>query len=397
MLYLLACIPFGLASCRRDLDSLEAELAKVNGKDPSAVASLSEQATAVISGRCAAAGQRSRERLTAFASSLAALNEGLKQVKAQQKVRRGARALSSDTKATLMMSVGSLGEQAELQLQLPVRARAISSPHQLMSHVSHAWDVLVAPHQAGLTDAKAHADEVVPLSPQEAWHHYEASKRGVIDSARLLVTFSIVPSLQSGSTALHAAAARGDVRQLRAILDDEATLTDVDLTAPDGTTALHAAASMGHADAVGFLISQGAGTEATGQDGATALMRAAAMGHLSAVTALLDGGASADTAHPFALSTALHFAAEMGHADIVSTLCAAGADADAAKSTGGTPLHTAADCDQPRAIRALLAPPCAASPSVLLNKDTRWHEWDSNPPALSPANLSRPPMQSTPR
>eukprot|EP00966_Prymnesium_polylepis_P284074 6562449-Prymnesium_polylepis.1 len=65
-----------------------------------------------------------------------------------------------------------------------------------------------------------------------------------------------------------------------------------------------------------------------------------------------------------------HFAAEMGHGVIIEALCAAGADANAPKTTGGTPLHTAADCNQPRAISALLAAGCGARPSALLNKDT---------------------------
>ena len=77
-----------------------------------------------------------------------------------------------------------------------------------------------------------------------------------------------------------------------------------------------------------------------------------------------------DHPHAFAQCTALHFAAEMGHVDVISALCEAGADADARKSTGGTPLHTAADCDQPRAVASLLAPPCSASPNLLLNGDT---------------------------
>ena len=39
-------------------------------------------------------------------------------------------------------------------------------------------------------------------------------------------------------------------------------------------------------------------------------------------------------------------------------------------SVGGTPLHTAADCDQPAAVAALLAPPCAADHTLLLNGTT---------------------------
>eukprot|EP00966_Prymnesium_polylepis_P058356 1351394-Prymnesium_polylepis.1 len=143
---------------------------------------------------------------------------------AKKKRRRSSssREVSSHTDATVTMAVGTTGEQAELSLKLPNRAVAISTTGELMKHVSHAWDVVVAPHQAGLSDAKAAANEaVIPLGPEEAWHHFEASKRGVVDSARLLVAFSIVPSLQAGGTPLHAAAARGDVDAIAALLDDE--------------------------------------------------------------------------------------------------------------------------------------------------------------------------------
>ena len=236
----------------------------------------------------------------------------------------GTKELSSHTKATVMLAVGSSGEQSELQLKLPTRAAAkIETPGQLMSHVSHAWDVVVAPHQAGLSDSKAVANEAVPLGPEEAWHHFEASKRGVVDSARLLVAFSIVPSLQqqTGATPLHAAAARGDVDRIRALLDDENLQLEADTPSGDGTTALHAAAAMGHAAAVRLLLELGGSTEAAGRDGATPLMRAAAMGQAEAAVALLEGGAAVDAAHPFGRSTALHFAAEMGHEDIVRALC----------------------------------------------------------------------------
>ena len=169
--------------------------------------------------------------------------------------------------------------------------------------MAHAWAVVVAPNQAGLTDAKAPAPST-ELSAGEAWHHYQAAQQGVVDSARFLVAFSIVPSLQSNGAPLHAAAARGDLEALRRLIDE---VPDVDAAAAaDGTTALHAAAAAGHAAAVALLLEAGAHSEAVGLSGATPLMMAAAMGHEGAAAALLAGGADPSTAHRFGASTALH-------------------------------------------------------------------------------------------
>ena len=279
------------------------------------------------------------------------------------------RGVAKFTKVKIPVAVGNRGESASLQLKLPNQRRdvAIATPAQLHKQVAHAWGVVVAPNQAGLTDAKAPAPST-ELSAGEAWHHYQAAQQGVVDSARFLVAFSIVPSLQSNGAPLHAAAARGDLEALRRLIDE---VPDVDAAAAaDGTTALHAAAAAGHAAAVALLLEAGAHSEAVGLSGATPLMMAAAMGHEGAAAALLAGGADPSTAHRFGASTALHFAAEMGRAALISTLCAAGASAAARKTTGGTPLHTAADCDQSEAIGALLAPPCAADAHALLNGDT---------------------------
>ena len=283
--------------------------------------------------------------------------------------------LNTHTPLSLQIGVGSAGEQSELKLKLPPeKGLTISSPQQLMKHVGHAWDTVVAPHQAGLADAKAGHLTAAPLTDGEAWHHYQAGQAGVIDSARFLVAFSVVPSLQQGGGGpLHAAAARGLVDTVRELLetDDGREGEGVHARAADGTTPLHAAAATGHAAVVSLLLEAGADPQAVGKSGATALHAAAAMGHGEVVTALLAGGTTlVDEAHAFAGCTALHFAAEMGHVDVVTALCGAGADADARKSTGGTPLHTAADCDQPRVVAALLAPPCGASPTKLLNGDT---------------------------
>ena len=54
--------------------------------------------------------------------------------------------------------------------------------------------------------------------------------------------------------------------------------------------------------------------------------------------------------HAYAGTTALHFAAEVGQVDVIRLLCAAGASVKAQKSTGGVPVHTAADANQSAAV-----------------------------------------------
>ena len=166
---------------------------------------------------------------------------------------REERGVAKFTKVKIPVAVGNRGESASLQLKLPNQRRdvAIATPAQLHKQVAHAWGVVVAPNQAGLTDAKAPAPST-ELSAGEAWHHYQAAQQGVVDSARFLVAFSIVPSLQSNGAPLHAAAARGDLEALRRLIDE---VPDVDAAAAaDGTTALHAAAAAGHAAAVALLL-----------------------------------------------------------------------------------------------------------------------------------------------
>ena len=92
----------------------------------------------------------------------------------------------------------------------------IARPEDLYAHVKGAWDAVVEENQAGLVDANQLRDNpslaTAPLSDTEAWHHFQASQHGVIDSARFLVTFGMVPSVQTGGSLLHLAAAQGQVR-----------------------------------------------------------------------------------------------------------------------------------------------------------------------------------------
>ena len=61
---------------------------------------------------------------------------------------------------------------------------------------------------------------------------------------------------------------------------------------------------------------------------------------------------------------------QMGNLGIISLLCSRDANVDATKTTGSTPLHTAADVNQTAAVRLLLSAPCNADPHALMSGDT---------------------------
>ena len=103
---------------------------------------------------------------------------GSTHAKKKKKKRRGE--LSTYTPLTLQVGVGNQGEQSALKLKLPPESKgvAITSPQQLVKSMGHAWDTVVAPHQAGLADAKAGHVAAAPLSDGEAWHHFQAGQAG---------------------------------------------------------------------------------------------------------------------------------------------------------------------------------------------------------------------------
>jgi hypothetical protein len=265
------------------------------------------------------------------------------------------------------------GGSSDLRVLVPTRpsdGSRIANPTDLYASVTNAWESVVATQQAGLMDAKAPHVANSPLHEREAWHHYTAGQQGVVDSARFLITFTAVPSVQSGGSALHLAAAVGAGGRVSEILAADASASVVDAVNGYGHTPLIHACAMGHAAVVRQLLAAGADVERRGYDGCTPLMIAAAFGHAHVVTVLLsEGRADASAVHAFAGSTALHFAAEIGSQGSIEAICAAAPRAYAARtSSGGQPLHTAADCNQSMAIPALIA--CGADVNSLLAGDT---------------------------
>ena len=128
--------------------------------------------------------------------------------------------------------------------------------------------------------------------------------------------------------------------------------------APEG--ALHAAAERGDVAAVRALValdvavlvpSAEACNVRDGLLGGTALHLACESGHLACVEALLELGATADTPDD-AGTNSIHIAAERGHEEVLAALLRARAGANAANAEGETPLLWAAARGRLRHLRA---------------------------------------------
>eukprot|EP00968_Pinguiococcus_pyrenoidosus_P012483 scaffold1096_cov171-Pinguiococcus_pyrenoidosus.AAC.4 len=152
-------------------------------------------------------------------------------------------------------------------------------------------------------------------------------------------------------TPLHDAAERGDVGEVRRLVDE-----GVDKEARErryGRTPLCSAARHGHLEVVQALLDRGADKEAADKDGWTPLHCAAENGHVEVVQALLDRGANKEAAKDHGW-TPLHIAARNGHLEVVQALMDRGANKDSASKDGRTPLHSAAQNGHLKVVQALL-------------------------------------------
>ncbi len=141
----------------------------------------------------------------------------------------------------------------------------------------------------------------------------------------------------SAYTVLHAASERGNVKEVKRLLDAGA---DVNVKDMYGETPLHKAADAGYSAVADLLIKHGADIMAQDMDGRTPLHLAAANSPETA-RLLLKKGAKVRAKDKFGM-TPLHLAAGNDNVENVRMLVRAGAEVNDKKQCGITPLQAAA-------------------------------------------------------
>src|SRR5512134_3092093 len=139
----------------------------------------------------------------------------------------------------------------------------------------------------------------------------------------------------AGYTGLLAAAARGDVAQIRALT---ARGEHSDPRDAHGRTPLHVATHRRDQDAMRALVAAGADPNALDHDRYDIVTIAAVAGDLPTLQVALALGASARNVTSRYDGTALIAAAHLGHAEVVRTLIRAGAPLDHVNNLGWTAL-----------------------------------------------------------
>ncbi|WP_197431086.1 ankyrin repeat domain-containing protein [Aliiruegeria sabulilitoris] len=175
---------------------------------------------------------------------------------------------------------------------------------------------------------------------------YDAIYVGSSEIVELLLDAGIDPNFADGAP-LREAAREGKLEIVRLLLERGA---DPDAPNPGGLTALYLAISRGHIEVAEHLIGIGAsvdtetliraarngdtgvlqllvnaGLDINEGDGSTALMQAAGMGHAEAVKFLIENGAEVSTRDETG-RTAFFWALQNNHLDIVDILNSAGAE-----------------------------------------------------------------------
>lgn len=126
------------------------------------------------------------------------------------------------------------------------------------------------------------------------------------------------------------------------------TCLTVSALADDRGAELHAAASRGDVAAVKALLDAGVPVDSPSEYGATALSFASDKGHAEVVKLLLERGAKPEVTDSFYESTPMTWAAYNGHAEVVKLLIGAGVD-------GGPAIGMAIQRDKLEVVKAVLA------------------------------------------
>jgi ankyrin repeat protein len=151
------------------------------------------------------------------------------------------------------------------------------------------------------------------------------------------------------------AAANGDIQILRDLLRSTSPAVVRAADDPNEFTALHLAAAGGNVDVVRFLLSEEIGADATAARGNnfTPLHSAAMYGHTSVCELLIDAGADPNIQTDPQGYAPLHSASFGGHVDTVRLLISRNADTTLRNYRDELPIETARRQQQHEVIAAI--------------------------------------------
>jgi ankyrin repeat protein len=185
---------------------------------------------------------------------------------------------------------------------------------------------------------------------------------------------------------LHQAARGGDVGKLSELVQETKTPTaqtpkptddpgsgTLDVKNEEGATALHIAAASGNMKAVSILISAGADINAIDDGGSTPLHQAVAANQMDVVKALVEAGAKIETFDDTG-GSALNLAASLNHVDIINYLLSKKANINTVNERGFTPLHHACAFGFMEAVQALVAAKASVNAVAASDQSTPLHQ-----------------------
>ena len=184
------------------------------------------------------------------------------------------------------------------------------------------------------------------------WSAYVGDHQTVVELLRQGDSVSVLSS--NGRTPLMLASLQGHDSVVSALLA-HTTDADIDVKDNEGRTALHHATDNVHASIVELLMERRADMDTVDVQGFAPLHMAIANNSLELVRCFLNAGANVNIADPKNGFVGLHIAAQEGFCDIMELLLDhADTDINVQNIYGYTPLHSAAYCNRPDAVKMLL-------------------------------------------
>jgi ankyrin repeat protein len=176
--------------------------------------------------------------------------------------------------------------------------------------------------------------------------------KDVMELLQINHAYFTVKESNAGDGEIHAAAEKGDLDKVKALLKDNPNLASS--KGHDDRTPLHYAAYKGNRDMAAFLLASKAEVNAKMQSGETPLLTAAFYGHKDVAELLLANNADVNVRNKNDF-TPLHAAAQGGYKELAELLLMNKAEVNAKNKDGWTPLHEAAKNDHKDVAELLLA------------------------------------------